>query len=143
MNILVNPASINVSPWNASGTGVTTPSATTLQTGAGASSLAQTISVTPAQTYQCQVTVQGSAAAGNVFCTLYATDYSTNYGSASVGLTTSAQLLAWSSSIPAGVTSVIFELDFSSTASAIETITGAAVFSPLSLGNLMLLGCGS
>lgn len=125
--VLVNPSTINVSPWFSSGTGAAATSATTFQTSASTSaSLAQSITVTPGTTYTATVTVRGASATGYCTLAIYPTNYSTSYGSQTISLTTSNQVLSFSSAIPAGVTAAVFEMDFDSTAGIVVTITGAS-----------------
>lgn len=141
MNILASPSAINVSPWSVGGTGVSATSATTLQTGSGASGIAQTVTVVPGMTYLAEATVATSSGTnGTVGLTIYSTSYSTNYGaSAVITLSSTGQTLRCLVEIPAGVTSCIFELDYNSTSSAVESITNCAM---LQLNSLSLLGCG-
>lgn len=125
-NILVNPSTINQAPWFSSGAGASVLSATTFQTSTGASSLGQNLTVTAGATYTVSVTV--ACASGSVFVALYSTDYGTQYGSQNLlGLSSTPQTVTFAAHIPAGVTGAVFELDFSSTAGAVATITNAAV----------------
>lgn len=142
-NILVNPSAINLSPWFVSGTGASATSATTLQTASsGSTSISQTVTVTASTSYTASVTV--AASSGPLFFAIYPTDFSTTYGSQTVTLTTSPQTLSFTSSIPAGVTSAIFELDFDSSTGLVATITNAQFNSPSVAKHLLsLLGCGS
>jgi hypothetical protein len=142
-NLLVNPSTINVSPWIAVGTGVSALSGTTIQTGASASSVAQTLTVAASTTYTASCFVSTlSGTNGSVSLTAYKPDYSTNYGTTSVALTTSPQLVSCPVVIPSGITSITWELDYNSTASATETITACFLGTSTS-STLMMMGCGS
>lgn len=54
-------------------------------------------------------------------------------------------MASFNATIPAGVTQALFELDYSATASAVESITNAQMNSPGGAVEqlLTLLGCGS
>jgi hypothetical protein len=126
-NLLTVPNNINLPPWFVSGAGVSATGPTTLQTGTDTSSIAQFIAPKAGTAYRVNCIV--SCPVGTVFIAVYAADFSSSYGSQLVTLSGFPQVIHFQTiRIPAGVTSAVFELDFSGTAGNVATITGSQVF---------------
>jgi hypothetical protein len=128
-NVLVNANNLLLSPWGVYGTGASALTATTLRcASSGTTSALQSVALKPSTSYTVRIRMAAvSGTPGTGSCSVYASDYSSTYGTTgTITLTTTAQALSFTFTTGSGVTGGVFQIDYAAgSINSVQSVTNS------------------